>query len=295
MTDDALLAASRLEKRYGKVHAVRGIDLAVPAGRCLGLLGPNGAGKTSTLEMLEGLSEPSAGEIRYRGEPLGARFRNEAGIMFQHTALPEHISVRETLRMFSRLYPRTRSIEELIARCTLEEFLDRDSRRLSGGQRQRLLLAIALINDPDILFLDEPTTGLDPQARRNFWHLIEDIKAEGKTVLLSTHYMEEAYTLCDEIAIMDHGQVIARGTPDELLARHFSDVVLQLPADAVEAPERLPFEIRRQHDHLEIETGDVNGTLAQLLDAQVPLGGLRIRGRTLEDLFLELTGEALRG
>ncbi|WP_083251350.1 ABC transporter ATP-binding protein [Acidihalobacter yilgarnensis] len=295
MTQEIALAAFGLEKRYGKVHAVRGIDLSVTSGRCLGLLGPNGAGKTSTLEMLEGLSPPSAGEIRYRGEALGPRFRDEAGIMFQHTALPEHITVRETLRLFSRLYPRTRSQDELIARCSLEEFLDRDSRRLSGGQRQRLLLAIALINDPSVLFLDEPTTGLDPQARRNFWHLIEDIKAEGKTILLSTHYMEEAYTLCDEVAIMDHGQVIALGTPDALLARHFSGVVLQLPAEALPAPESLSLEIRRHHDRIEIETSDVNATLAKLLAANIPLNELRIRGRTLEDLFLELTGEALRG
>lgn len=295
MNTNILLSATGLEKRYGKVHAVRGLDLSVPSGHCLGLLGPNGAGKTTTLEMLEGLCEPTAGKIRYRDEPLGPRFRDEAGIMFQHTALPEFITVRETLRMFSRLYPQTRALDELITRCSLEEFLDRDSRRLSGGQRQRLLLAIALINNPSVLFLDEPTTGLDPQARRNFWHLIEDIKKEGKTILLSTHYMEEAYTLCDEVAIMDHGQIIALGTPDELLARHFSDVVLQLPADALPADTTLPFPTRRQHEHIEIETGDVNGTLAQLLAAQIPLGGLRIRGRTLEDLFLELTGEALRG
>lgn len=295
MTNNTLLAASQLEKYYGKIHAVRGVDLAIPAGHCLGLLGPNGAGKTTTIEMLEGLCKPSSGEILYRDEPLGTRFRNEAGIMFQHTALPEYITVRETLRMFSRLYPQTRSQDELIKRCNLEEFLDRDSRRLSGGQRQRLLLAIALINDPDILFLDEPTTGLDPQARRNFWHLVEDIKKEGKTILLSTHYMEEAYALCNEVAIMDHGKIIALGTPDELLARHFRDVILQLPVEALPA-DKAQHIVRRQHlDHIEIETGDVNSTLTQLLAADIPLNELRIRGRTLEDLFLELTGEALRG
>src|SRR6056297_2855441 len=188
---------------------------------------------TANSKLCVALSTPSGGAIYYKGQPIGPGFRNEAGIMFQHTALPEFITVRETLRLFSRLYPRTRSIDELIARCNLEEFMDRDSRRLSGGQRQRLLLAIALINDPSVLFLDEPTTGLDPQARRNFWHLIDDIKREGKTVILSTHYMEEAYVLCDEIAIMDHGQIIAFGSPDDLLSQRFNGVIMQLPAEAL--------------------------------------------------------------
>jgi ABC-2 type transport system ATP-binding protein len=292
----ALLTAHNLIKNFGKVRAVCGLDIAVAEGTCLGLLGPNGAGKTTTLEMLEGITAPSGGEIRYCGTPLGAGFRNRAGIMFQATALPEFITVRETLQMFGSLYPHTRRLDELVERCALQEYLDRDNRRLSGGQRQRMLLAIALINDPDILFLDEPTTGLDPQARHNFWSLIEDIKAEGKTVLLSTHYMEEAYTLCDEVAIMDHGLIIARGTPDDLLAHHFNDVVLQLPPDALPADtQTLPMTVRRTHDSLEIETGDVNAAVAALLEAGVPLDGLRIRSRTLEDLFLELTGKELRG
>ncbi|MEJ2631329.1 MAG: ABC transporter ATP-binding protein [Acidihalobacter sp.] len=293
---ESLLVARNLTKDYGKVRAVRGIGLTVEPGSCLGLLGPNGAGKTTTLEMLEGITSPSGGEILYRGAPLGTDFRNSAGIMFQETALAEFITVRETLQMFASLYPRTRALDELVERCALQEYLDRDNRRLSGGQRQRMLLAIALVNDPDVLFLDEPTTGLDPQARHNFWSLIEDIKAEGKTVLLSTHYMEEAYTLCDEIAIMDHGEIIALGTPDALLARHFNDVVLQLPLDALPTGTReLPMTARRTHDSFEIETGDVNAAIAALLKASVPLDGLRIRSRTLEDLFLELTGKELRG
>ena len=292
---EALLTSRDLVKNFGKVQAVRGVDIAVAEGACLGLLGPNGAGKTTTLEMLEGITVPSSGAIRYRGAPLGAGFRNRAGIMFQATALPEFITVRETLQMFGSLYPRTRPLDELVERCALHEYLDRDNRRLSGGQRQRMLLAIALVNDPDILFLDEPTTGLDPQARHNFWTLIEDIKAEGKTVLLSTHYMEEAYTLCDEVAIMDHGLIIARGTPDALLAHHFNDVVLQLPPEALPADFQAPqITVRRTRDSLEIETGDVNAAVAALLEAGVPLDGLRIRSRTLEELFLDLTGTELR-
>ena len=291
----ALLTARGLTKSYGRVRAVAGIDIDLYPGACLGLLGPNGAGKTTTLEMLEGLLAPSAGQIHFRGRPLDTRFRERVGIMFQTTALPEHLTVRETLELFASFYPRRRPLDELSRRCSLGDYLDRDNRRLSGGQRQRLLLALALVNDPDILFLDEPTTGLDPQARRNFWTLIQDIKAEGKSLVLSTHYMEEAYALSDEIAIMDHGRIIAQGTPQTLLARHFHDVVLELPLSAL-PPGRasLPVEARRTPRGFEIETSDIDGVIAALLKAEVTLSGLRIRERTLEDLFLELTGTPLR-
>ena len=204
-----LLQAKNLVKAFGSLRAVDGVSLSLSRGRCLGLLGPNGAGKTTTVEMLEGLLAATSGEIRYRGEPLGPRFRREAGIMFQSTALQDHMTTREALQLFRRLYPHGLKLDELIERCALAEFLDRDTRKLSGGQRQRVLLAIALVNDPQILFLDEPTTGLDPQARRNFWDLVLAVKAEGKTVLLTTHYMDEAYQLSDHIAIMDRGRVIA--------------------------------------------------------------------------------------
>ncbi|MCC9004240.1 MAG: ABC transporter ATP-binding protein, partial [Candidatus Competibacter sp.] len=225
----ALLEAQHLVKHFRGVKAVDGLDLSIPIGCCFGLLGPNGAGKTTTVEILEGIQDPTSGTIRYRGEPLGPRFRQDIGIMFQSTALQDFITGRENLRMFGSFYRRTLPLATLITDCALGEFLDRDTRKLSGGQRQRLLLAIALINDPELLFLDEPTTGLDPQARRNFWELVHRIKARGKTLLLTTHYMEEAYHLCDQIAIMDHGRIIAQGTPRELLAAHFDDVVLQLP------------------------------------------------------------------
>lgn len=291
----ALLAATDLIKHYRGVKAVDGVNLAIEQGVCFGLLGPNGAGKTTTVEMLEGINEPTSGEVRYRGEPLGGRFRDEAGIMFQTTALQDYITVRETLEMFRRMYPRTAPLPELIKSCSLQEFLDRDTRKLSGGQRQRLLLAIALVNDPQVVFLDEPTTGLDPQARRNFWALVHAIKAAGKTVILTTHYMEEAYELCDEIIIMDHGKIIAQGTPNELLAEHFNDVVLQLPKeDFPSGYGQLSVTVLDGSDAVEILTGDVNEVIHQLVAMEVPLNRLQIRQRNLEDLFLELTGKELR-
>ena len=290
-----LLETRNLIKHFRGVNAVNGIDLAIPAGGCFGLLGPNGAGKTTTVEMLEGIQQPTAGNIRYRGEALGPRFRQEVGIMFQSTALQDFITGRENLRMFGNFYARTLPLGELIEACALGEFLDRDTRKLSGGQRQRLLLAIALVNDPELIFLDEPTTGLDPQARRNFWELVHHIKARGKTILLTTHYMEEAYHLCDEIAIMDHGRIIAQGTPRELLEAHFDDVVLQLPAaDFPDPPPPLTHTVVRGRNSVEILTHDVTAALRELLASDISLARLQIRPRTLEDLFLELTGRELR-
>ncbi len=292
----AILDIQQLVKHFNGVQAVNGISFSIEAGRCFGLLGPNGAGKTTTVEMLEGIREPTAGQILYRGEPLGKTFRNQAGIMFQSTALQDFITVRETLQMFRGFYAQSMDLDELIERCHLQEFLDRDTRRISGGQKQRLLLAIALVNDPDIIFLDEPTTGLDPQARRNFWALIKDIKQQRKTIVLTTHYMEEAYVLCDEIAIMDHGEIIAMGTPRRLLAEHFNDVILQLPESSgvAELADRLKLQVIRQDGQLEICTGDLDATVQRLVEHRVPLEGMQIRERNLEDLFLELTGKGLR-
>jgi ABC-2 type transport system ATP-binding protein len=203
--------------------------------------------------------------------------------------------VRETLDMFRGLYPAPVATDELVALCALRALLDRDTRRLSGGQRQRLLLALALINDPDILFLDEPTTGLDPQARRNFWDLVERIKEQHKTIVLTTHYMEEAYQLCDRVAIMDRGRIIAQDTPQRLLASHYNDVVLQLPTEALPPETRqIRATVLRCGGITEILTADVDATIRQLVQLDVPLHGLTIRPRTLEDLFLELTGKELR-
>ncbi len=291
-----MLEITHLKKAFKDVKAVDGVTLNIPQGCCFGLLGPNGAGKTTTIEMLEGILTPTAGKIRYKGEPLGPHFRNEVGIMFQHTALQEFITVREILKLFKSFYEQSKPIDELITSCALEEFLDRDTRHLSGGQRQRLLLAIALINDPQIIFLDEPTTGLDPQSRRNFWSLLKDVKKQQKSIILTTHYMEEAHELCDELAIMDHGKIIAQGTPHSLLAEHFNSSIITLPAD--ELPPEIThigdMEILRFEDCAEIISDDINQTICHLIEQNISLKQLQVRSRTLEDLFIKLTGHELR-
>jgi ABC-2 type transport system ATP-binding protein len=290
-----VLEVRDLVKQYPGVRAVDGVSFAIEEGQCFGLLGPNGAGKTTTVEMMEGVTKQTSGKVLYHGEPLGVRFRDEAGIQFQKTALQDFLTVRETLRLFSHLYPRRRAVDELIHTCALEQVADRDNRKLSGGQMQRLLLAIALANDPRVLFLDEPTTGLDPQARHNFWDLIRSIKAERRTVLLTTHYMEEAYFLCDVVAIMDRGRIIAEGSPSRLLKEHFDDVVLELPREDFRGElADFPMPVLAANDRVEISTPDVEGALRALLERGVSLKHLRIRPRNLEDLFLELTGRELR-
>jgi len=289
-----LLQAIDLVKQYPEVRAVDGISFDVEAGSCYGLLGPNGAGKTTTMEMLEGLIPPDQGQILYRGEPVDERFRHEIGIQFQNTSLQEKQTVIESLRMFAAFYERNADIDELVRLCHLGEFIDRDTARLSGGQRQRLLLAIALVNDPSLVFLDEPTTGLDPQSRRNFWSLIEDIKQAGKTILLTTHYMEEAYRLCDRIAIVDHGRILIEGEPDCLLREHFPSTIIRLPLSAIDASLEMPPQLRRSDGRYELYTDDVPESIQLLERLGASLSDCQISAPTLEDLFLKLTGHALR-
>lgn len=290
-----IISTTALVKHYPGVIAVDGIGLAIPKGICFGLLGPNGAGKTTTIEMLEGILVPTSGTVLYKGEPLGARYREEVGIQFQHTALQEFLTVRETLELFERLYHHTLPIPELIELCALADILNRDTRKLSGGQRQRLLLALALINDPELIFLDEPTTGLDPQARRNFWELVKLVKSRSKTIVLTTHYMEEAYALCDEIAIMDKGRIVSQGTPTQLLSDHFGDVVLQIPRlDAGSKIFDLGLSVADAGDLLEISSNRLHHTLQQLIESGSNLDRLRIRAWTLEDLFINVTGKPLK-
>jgi ABC-2 type transport system ATP-binding protein len=290
-----ILEVRNLVKHYGETRAVNDVSLRIQAHQCFGLLGPNGAGKTTTIEVMEGILPPTSGQILFRGSPLDRHFRAEIGIQFQSTALQDYLTVGEALQLFHRLYGRGDRLERLIEACALGDLLDRDTSKLSGGQRQRLLLAIALVNNPAIVFLDEPTTGLDPQARRNFWRLVEHIKQEGTTIVLTTHYMEEAAILCDEIAIMDRGRLIAEGSPAQLLKNHYDDVILELPlGDFPSALEALPHRRLTTQGIVEITTRDANATILSLAAHKVPLDHLRIRPRNLEDLFLDLTGKDLR-
>lgn len=230
------LEARDLVKKYPGVIAVDGLSFSVREGICFGLLGPNGAGKTTTVEIIEGVTRPTSGEVYYYGEIAGARFREEAGIQFQNTALQDYLTVRETIEMFRSLYDRQANIDDIIEQCSLADLLDRDNRKLSGGQRQRLLLAVALVNRPRLIFLDEPTTGLDPQARRNFWDLIKSIRAGGATIVLTTHYMDEAQILCDEIAIMDAGKIVTQGAPADLLYERYGDKLINLAHGEIRRP-----------------------------------------------------------
>ena len=289
------LEARNLRKLYPGVVAVDDVSFEVAEGSCFGLLGPNGAGKTTTVEMIEGVTLPSAGSVYYFGRPAGAAFREEAGIQFQDTALQDYLTVRETLEMFRSLYDRRADLERILEECSLGELRDRDNRKLSGGQRQRLLLAVALVNRPRLVFLDEPTTGLDPQARRNFWELVQRIRADGTTVVLTTHYMEEAQVLCDRVAIMDAGRIIANGRPEELLRERYRNVIIELPAaDVAGRLDGIEHRVRSTDGMIEISTDDVNEMLRRLAGATRGLNRLRIRQPNLEDLFLDLTGHSLR-
>jgi ABC-2 type transport system ATP-binding protein len=289
-----LLEVRDLVKVFPGVRAVDGISFRVERGQCFGLLGPNGAGKTTTLEMLEGISAPTAGEILYQGRPRGAVFREEIGIQFQSTALQDFQTVGESLAMFASLYRRTADLDELIGLCNLGEILERDTRKLSGGQRQRLLLAIALVNDPRLVFLDEPTTGLDPQARRNFWRLIETVRRREKTLVLTTHYMEEAQQLCDELIIVDRGRIIARGSPRTLVAEHFPGAVIRLPTSALPANQPLPERAEARNGFIELYCDEVPPVLAELGRRGANLNELKVETPNLEDVFLKLTGHDLR-
>lgn len=291
----SILEVNNLVKRYRTVTAVDGISFTIPRGICFGLLGPNGAGKTTALEVIEGIIPPTEGEILFNGEPKTEAFRQEIGIQFQHTSLLNFMSVRETLLIFQRLYQAPESIERLAEICNLGEILDKMNDRISGGQAQRLMLALALVNRPKLLFLDEPSAGLDPQARRYLWDIIRGIKNEGRTIVLTTHFMDEAEYLCDEIAIMDHGRVISRGAPAELVNRYCAGVTISLPRASVRTPlAELPFSHREVNGRLEITTDRVDAGLAQLLALKVDLAEMTVHSPNLEDVFLHLTGRKLR-
>lgn len=282
-------------KRYNSLTAVDNLDLSVPQGVCFGLLGPNGAGKTTLVEMIEGIISPTSGQVLYEGKARDGAFHEKIGIMFQQTTLFSFMNVYETLKAFEALYPRTMDIEALINLCYLDDIRKQYNDKLSGGQRQRLLLALALINQPEILFLDEPSTGLDPQARRNLWDIVTRVKSEGKTIILTTHYMEEAEYLCDIVAIVDNGRIIAQGSPQTLIESHTQGVNIVLPADRrFEIPDQTAFDISIVGEKVVIKAEDANAAVQFLIKEGVDLTHLSIQTPTLETVFLNLTGRKLR-
>ncbi|MFA5632636.1 MAG: ABC transporter ATP-binding protein [Porticoccaceae bacterium] len=291
-----LLEVKDLRKIYrNSVTAVDGVSFGIRPGICFGLLGPNGAGKTTTIEMMEGITDPTSGTILYKGKAPGKQFSQQTGIQFQSTSLPDFLTVREVLELFHNFYKKALPVELLVEQCSLGEFIDREANKLSGGQKQRLLLALALINDPEIVFLDEPTTGLDPQSRRRFWELIQSIKTRGKTIVLTTHYMDEAELLCDELVIMDHGRIVDQGSPRFLLDKHLPHKRVCLDIDGhAPALAGMSGELIAGEDQLEIITTSVEKTLAELMQRGIDLSTLRVRNPTLEDLFITLTGHQLR-
>jgi ABC-2 type transport system ATP-binding protein len=308
-----------LVKRYGDVVAVDGLTFAVENGEVFGMLGPNGAGKTTTLEIIEGLRAPDAGSVHVLGTDVLAQpqtVKERIGVQLQATALPPFTKVREAVELFGALYRRARPAAEVIEEFNLGEKADTYTDKLSGGQMQRLSIALALINDPDLVFLDEPTTGLDPQARLNIWTVIEGIRERHKTVVLTTHYMEEAERLCDRVAVIDRGRIVALDTPRRLIAEHAPGTTIEfalVPGLDVEALRRLPGVDRVVADgRVSVTTRTPEAVLHALLDPHAPWaaagdggdGGdgeaegairdLMVRHGTLEDVFLSLTGRSLR-
>lgn len=312
MFPEATLAirATGLVKRFGELTAVDGLDLEVRSGRCLALLGPNGAGKTTTIEMLEGLTPPDAGSIEVLGRDWrhgAAQIRERIGVQLQETRLQEKVTAFETLRLFRSFYESGRPIEEALELVGLTEKRDARVETLSGGQHQRLSLACALVSSPEVLFLDEPTTGLDPQARRRVWEIVETFKSQGGTVLLTTHYMEEAERLADDVVIIDGGRVISRGTPREVVAALEAESIVELhvkdgAAERLTDAELLALpgvrEVRRENDAVTLSVTDtqacVGALLGHLNDVGVELEALKTHAPTLEDVFMALTGKHLR-
>ena len=304
MPSTPALRCEKLVKKYGDLTAVDGLDLEVDTGECFGLLGPNGAGKTTTVEILEGLNEPTAGRV----EVLGMRWdrderalRQRLGVSLQETHLPDKLTVEENLRMFRSFYLQGRPLEEVLDMVGLSDKRTAWTERLSGGQKQRLAVACALVSDPELLFLDEPTTGLDPQSRRQLWDVVLGFKSRGRTVLLTTHYMDEAERLCDRVAIVDKGKVIAMGAPRELIASLGAQQVVEFSTEQPLAPDGwggLPSvrSARRSADGIALTVEQLHLALPAILARAEPLGltHLSTHQATLEDVFVHLTGRHLR-
>jgi len=306
LSSAAAVRCRGLVKRFDDVVAVAGLDLEIARGECFGLLGPNGAGKTTTIEILEGLTEPDEGEVEVLGTTWqgdGRGLREKLGVSLQETQLNEKLTVAETLRLFRSFYREGRDPEQVLAALALDEKRDARVGKLSGGQKQRLAVACALVGDPELLFLDEPTTGLDPQSRLQLWQQVTAFREHGGTVLLTTHYMDEAERLCDRIAIVDHGKVIALGTPAELIrSLHAADVVelLSEPMLSEEELRRLPgvSDVHRRGPNWALAVHSVTESVPPLLAAVEKAGArlthLSTHRATLEDLFVSLTGRELR-
>jgi ABC-2 type transport system ATP-binding protein len=303
------LLVQDLHKHYGDVRAVDGLNLDVAHGECFGLLGPNGAGKTTTIEICEGLLSPDSGRV----ELLGLRWdknehelRERLGIQLQETQLAEKLTVEETVRLFRSFYAKGRTVDDAIALVQLEEKRTARVGKLSGGQKQRLALACSIVGDPDLLFLDEPTTGLDPQSRRQLWDLITEFKSRGRTIMLTTHYMDEAEILCDRVAIVDHGKVIALGTPRELIgslgAEHVVEFALPTDVQKLSVGELRAIEgvqaAREANGGYELQVSALHRTvpalLAFLAQRKAELTQLTTHSASLEDVFVSLTGRQLR-
>jgi len=306
-TQRVALRCSGLVKKFADVTAVNGLDLEVFSGECFGLLGPNGAGKTTTVEILEGLTQADDGAVELLGQHWNAgddrSLRERIGVQLQETQLAEKVTVVETLRLFRSFYKRGHSVAEVIQTVALEEKRDARVGKLSGGQKQRLAVACALVSDPELLFLDEPTTGLDPQARLSLWDVVEKFREGGGTVLLTTHYMEEATRLCDRVAIMDHGKIIALGTPAELIKSLGADQIIEFRATkdlADDALTNLPAvnHLHRRGEDYSLTVAEIGvalpALLAEIKQQQSELVTLTTHQATLEDVFVSLTGRMLR-
>jgi ABC-2 type transport system ATP-binding protein len=304
------VAVRDLRKSYGALEAVRGISFAIQRGECFGLLGPNGAGKTTTVEILEGLLAPTSGEAEVLGRRWGRddrEIRERLGVCLQQTVLSEKLEVGETVALFRAFYREGREPREVVGEVGLREKARARVGTLSGGQKQRLAVACALVGDPELLFLDEPTTGLDPQSRRQVWDLVDGFKKRARTVVLTTHYMDEAEKLCDRVAVLDHGRVISEGTPRELIRSLGGDHVIEIaveeggprglrPGDLADLPS-----VRAVHaeaGHLVLTVAEPHVTIAPLLERVASLGfrlsSLATRHASLEDVFVSLTGRHLR-
>jgi ABC-2 type transport system ATP-binding protein len=295
-----------LKKYYRQVKAVDGLSFSVSQGEIFGMLGPNGAGKTTTVETIVGLTQRDAGEIKVMGmdpgkQPLAVKSR--IGVQLQTAAMFPRLTVRETVSLYARFYPKAQAVDEVIELVGLTEKAETQTIKLSGGQLQRLSVALALAGNGDAIFLDEPTTGLDPQARRALWEVIRQMKQRGKTVFLTTHYMDEAEKLCDRVAVVDRGKIIALDSPAELIHQHFPEKAIEFTQERPESDDilkKMPGvkRVKREEETVILYTAEVSKTIASLLDysqaAGVPVDDLTIRTATLEDVFLELTGRRLR-